>query len=294
MAIDLPAAASFMTSHARLLDRRRFGVRFAGAEPRGVLAALDAYRNADGGYGALEPDLRAEESQPVGAMHAFEVFEDIEPATSPRAAELCDWLAAVTLRDGGLPFALPVADDTATAPFWAAADPTLSSLHITAAVAAVAHRVAHHDQAVAAHPWLDRVTTYCLDTIAGRDQPESALELMYSLRLLDAAAATRPAALPQVERLAAAVPESGTMHVEGGLPDEVIRPLDFAPLPDGPVRAHLAPAAVAADLDRLAGGQQDDGGWAVDFTAYSPAAALDWRGYATVDALTTLRASGRI
>ena len=294
MAIDLHAAASFMTSHARLLDRRRFGVRFTGADPRGVLAALEAYRNPDGGYGALEPDLRADESQPVGAMHAFEVFEDIVPATSPRAAELCDWLAAVTLPDGGVPFALPVADATATAPFWANADPTASSLHITAAVAAVAHRVARHDPAVAAHPWLDRVTVYCLDTIAGRDESESTLELMYSLRFLDAAAATRPAALPLVERLTSAIPESGTMHVEGGLPDEVIRPVQFAPAPDGPVRAQLAPDAVVADLDRLAGGQQDDGGWAVDFTAYSPAAALEWRGYATVDALATLRANDRI
>jgi hypothetical protein len=41
-------------------------------------------------------------------------------------------------------------------------------------------------------------------------------------------------------------------------------------------------------------GQQDDGGWVVDFTACSPAAALDWRGYATVGALTVLRANGRV
>ena len=30
------------------------------------------------------------------------------PTTSPRAVELCDWLASVSLPDGGLPFALPV------------------------------------------------------------------------------------------------------------------------------------------------------------------------------------------
>jgi hypothetical protein len=74
----------------------------------------------------------------------------VAPATSPRAAELCDWLTATTLPDGGLPFGLPVADATATAPFWAEADPTASSLHMTAAVAAVAQRVARHDPAVAA------------------------------------------------------------------------------------------------------------------------------------------------
>ncbi len=294
MSIDLDAAAAFMTSHARLLDRRRFGVRFEGAEPGGALAALDAYRNPDGGYGALEPDLRAPESQPVGGMHAFEVFEDVAPATSPRAAELCDWLDAASLPDGGLPFALPIADATATAPFWAQADPDTSSLHITTAVAAIAHRVARHDPAVAEHPWLARVTGYCLGTLAGRDTPESTLELLYALGFLDAVADDEPAAAPLIERLTAVIPPSGVLPVEGGVEDEAIRPLDFAPFPDRPARRRLAPDVVAADLDRLAAGQRADGGWDVDFVAYSPAAALDWRGYATIRSLTILQANGRL
>jgi hypothetical protein len=83
--IDLPAASAFMATHARLLDRRRFellrGDRAAAAE---VLAALDGYRNADGGYGwGLEPDLRSPESQPAGALHALEVFAEVGPMTSP-------------------------------------------------------------------------------------------------------------------------------------------------------------------------------------------------------------------
>jgi hypothetical protein len=294
MAIDTAAAAAFMTSHARLLDRRRFTVRFQGAEPGPLLGALAAYRNPDGGYGALEPDLRATESQPVGAMHAFEVFEDIAPAITTAAADLCDWLGSVSLGDGGLPFALPVADATATAPFWAQADPTSSSLHITAAVAAVAHRVARHDPAVADHPWLDLATRYCLDAIAGQDASASSLELRYSLALLDAVVDGEPAAAPLLDRLAAAIPPSGILAVDGGLEDEVLRPLDLAPDPDRPIRRFVAPEVVAADLDRLAGDQRDDGGWAVDFTAYSPAAALEWRGYATVDALVVLAANGRL
>ena len=84
-----------------------------------------------------------------------------------------------------------------------------------------------------------------------------------------------------------------TLPVEGGLADEAIRPLEFSPAPGTPLRAHLDEAVVAADLDRLAAGQRDDGGWAVDFTAYSPAAALEWRGYATVEAVGVLRAHGR-
>ena len=293
--VDLEAASAFMTAHARLLDRRRFAVRMGlgGAGPSGPLQALDAYRNPDGGYGwGLEPDLRAPESQPGAALHAFEVFEDVAPATSPRAAELCDWLTATTLPDGGLPFGLPVADATATAPFWAKADPTTSSLHITAAVTAVAQRVARHDPAVAGHDWLARATRYCLDTIAGRDEPESTLELFYALDFLDAIADHEPEAGPLIERLAAAIPASGILHVEGGLEDEVIRPLEFAPRPDRPLRRYLAPGVVEADLARLAGEQRPDGGWDIDFRPYSPAAGLEWRGYATVHSLAILRDNG--
>jgi hypothetical protein len=300
LAVDLAAASRFMTAHARLLDRRRFAVRFEEGDPALALAALEAYRNPDGGYGALEPDLRAVESQPVGAMHAFEVFEDVAPVTSPRAAELCDWLAAASLPDGGLPFALPISDATATAPFWAGADPTVSSLHITTAVAAVAQRVARHDPAVAGHPWLGTATRSCLETMAAQGGPAHTLELMYGLHLLDALVGTPgageaggPDAADVLARWAGAVPADGTLPVEGGLADEAIRPLEFSPAPATPLRKYLTDDVVGADLDRLAAGQREDGGWDVDFRAYSPAAALEWRGYATVDAVGVLRAHGR-
>ena len=59
--------------------------------PAGALAALDGYRNPDGGYGwGLEGDLRSPESQPAAALHAFEVFA--ETGRAPQAATLCHWL----------------------------------------------------------------------------------------------------------------------------------------------------------------------------------------------------------
>jgi hypothetical protein len=103
------------------------------------LAALDGYRNSDGGYGwGLEADLRSPESQPAAALHAFEVLEAIAPATAPQAAGLCDWLDSVTLPDGGLPMALPLSTSAGSGPWWST-DPD-SSLQITAVVAAGAHR----------------------------------------------------------------------------------------------------------------------------------------------------------
>jgi hypothetical protein len=292
MHVDLDAAAAFMATQARLLDRRRFQLVTGDGDRDRALAALDAYRNPDGGYGwGLEPDLRSVTSQPGGALHAFEVFEDIAPLTTPLAAELCDWLAAVSLADGGLPFALPVADPAGCAPFWARADPAVSSLQITAVVAAIAHRVGVHDAAVAGHPWLAGATGFCLRAIEEIEGTPHALALAFALALLDAVHDSEPAAQALMARLGEHVPADGVVRVEGGAEEEAMRPLDFAPAPDRPVRALFAPEVVAADLERLAGIQQADGGWPVDFASYSPAAALDWRGHATVRAVAILRAN---
>jgi hypothetical protein len=289
VSIDIPAAESFMATHGRILDRRRLQLLLGTGSAEGVLAALDGYRNADGGYGwGLEPDLRAAESQPTAAMHAFEVLAEVA-APTPRGAEICDWLEAHTLADGGLPFALPVGDPSGCAPFWAQADPTTSSLMMTAQVAANGHRVARYDQAVADHPWLARATQWCLDAIRAVDATPHAYELLFALQFLDAAADTVPHARVLLDRLGRYIPPGGAMHVEGGTEDETLHPLDFAPRSDGPLRSLFADELVAADVDRLAALQQPDGGWVVDFVSYSPAAALEWRGYATVRAVAVLR-----
>lgn len=293
--IDLTAATEFMATHGRLLDRHRFRLLLAAGDPDPVLAALAAYRNADGGYGwGLEPDLRSGTSQPGGALHAFEVFDQVAPTTTPHAAALCDWLESISLPDGGLPFALPVPDPAGTAPWWAQVDPRTSSLQITAAVAAAVQRAARHDPAVAAHPWLARATRYCLDAVRAVEERPPALVLAFALHFLDAVYDSEPAAAALVARLAAHLPENGVLPVEGGTADEAIRALDIAPAPDRPVRALFAPEVVTAELRRLAGTQQADGGWRVEFAEFSPAGALDWRGYATVRAVTILRRDGAI
>ncbi|WP_245645597.1 hypothetical protein [Pseudonocardia acaciae] len=278
-----------MTTHARLLDRRRFDLVTGRGSADGALWALAGYRNADGGFGwALEPDLRSPESQPGGALHAFEVLEEAGPRTSELAGPLCDWLASVTLPDGGLPFALPVTEPAGSAPWWVGADPGESSLHITAAVAAVAHQVARHDPVVAGHPWLATATEFCLRRIGERQRPESTLELRYALSFLDAVHDTHPEAKAELHRMAAFVPADGTLAVEGGVEGEALHALDFSPLPDRPLRELITPEAVRADLERVLGQRRPDGGWVVDFATQTDAGALEWRGYATVAAVKLL------
>jgi hypothetical protein len=287
---DLDRILDFITSNARLLDRRRAELAVGDGDPEAALTVLAGSRNADGGFGwALEPDLRAPSSQPVAALHAVEVLEEVAPVTSPLTTGLLDWLDAVALPGGALPFALPGTASAGSAPMWESADTTSPSLHMTAVVLGIAHRIALHDPTVAAHPWVRRATDWSRDEIAALDGPRHAIEFRYVLALLDALEAR-----DELERLGAHLPADGTMAVAGGKPDEAMRPLDFSPEPNRPLRALLTPAAIEADLDRLEAEQHEDGGWDVDWAHWSPAGGLEWRGWATVRALRILRANGRV
>ncbi len=290
MSVDLRAAASFLTTHGRVLDRRRYEFLLGDGDRDAVLAAVDAYRNPDGGYGwGLEPDLRAAESQPGGALHALEVFAEVGP--TPRSREVFDWLGRVSLPDGGVPFALPVTDAAGCAPFWVSADPGASSLQSTAFVAGVGHRVAAVQPELREHPWLVGATRYCFDAIGKLAEAPHAIALSFAVGLLDAASDTMPEALPLLDRLGEFVPADGLAAVAGGREGETLRPLDFAPRPGRPARRLFSADVIEGDLRRLAADQQEDGGWQVDFDSFSPAAALEWRGYATVAAVRTLLAN---
>jgi hypothetical protein len=280
-----------MAGHARVLDRHRLLTLLGEGEARNTLAAVDAYRNPDGGFGwGLEPDLRSVTSQPVGAMHAMEVFAEATPTTTLRAVELCDWLHRLTLSDGGLPFALPVEDPGGSSPIWTRGDPTSSSLQMTSQVAAHAHRLAPHQVEIAEHPWLEAATRYCLDAIRGMDAAPRPHVLMFSLRFLDAAAPRLPEADEAIDLLARHLPADRAVPVQGGAAGETLRPLDLSPRPGSPSRRLIKEQVIEADLARLAGLQQADGGWIVDFESSSQAAELEWRGYATVAAVATLLA----
>ncbi len=289
MSNDLEAARAFLAAHARLLDRRRFDVLVAGAPPDEVLAALDGYRNDDGGYGwGLEPDLRSPECQPAAAMHALEVLAELGPRTTARSVELCDWLDEVSRPDGSLPLAFPVPDAAGCIGFWADADTETASLQMTAQVAANAHLVARYDDAVRSHRWLARATAWCLDAIRSLRGAPSAHELLFAIRFLDAAADTNPDADAALDGLRRHLPHDGVVPVDGGSEGEAIRPLDLAPRREGAARRLFAPGVIDREYERLARAQRPDGGWTVDFASASPAAALEWRGYATVAAVRLL------
>jgi len=295
--VDVDAAESFLRHEARLLDVRRFERAFAGGSGDAVLAALAGYRNADGGYaGILEPDLRTTTSQPQSAELALRVLDEVGGAPEGVVQGLCDWLATVSGADGGVPFTHPSARVHPAAPHWHHADGESSSLNPTAALVGLLHRLG------ATHPWLDGATAFCWRAIGADGRGDGAEELdLYAVRaalwLLDPAVPDPPDPEALRSGLRAGVRDHVALDpalTAPGAPGHHIGPLEVAPFPSDPGRAFLPDDAVDAALDALADRQRPDGGWQVNFEPISSAATAEWRSWATLQSLLTLRAAGRL
>jgi hypothetical protein len=283
---DLDAAATFVWTNARLLDRHRFAHLFLGAEREPILRTLRAYQNADGGFGhAIEPDLRGPVSQPIGVFTALEILVETGAAGDPMIEPAADFLAGIARPDGGAPFALPSAADYPRAPWWQPADQ--SSLTVTAANASVLHALG------SSHRWLDGASEYCWRRIDALDFLDSPYDTRFAIAFLDAAP-DEDRATEALDRLAAALHESGVVTTNPDAPGEVHQPLDFSPWPDARSRRLFPADLIDRHLDALAARQQEDGGWTINFPTWSPAGAIEWRGIVTVHTLKILRAHGRL
>ena len=275
--MNLDAARSFLYTNGRVLERRRFAHLFDGGPKEPVLDALRAHRNEDGGFGhAIEPDMRAPESQPVGVHTTMEILHEIgvqDPMIGPAA----DWLQTVTRDDGGIPFVLET--DAPHAPWWAFSD--ASSVTQTAANAAALHNLELR------HSWLDGADEFLFGRIAQLDASKVTediglgYDVLFCVHFLDAHPddARATAALDGLAPIPTADP--GSEHPSA---------LDLSPRPGSRSRRHFD---VESDLDALERAQQDDGGWRVAWPDWNAAAAVEWRGVATVNALSILRANGR-
>jgi hypothetical protein len=288
---DIAAAAQFVHAHGRLLERRRFEHLFGGApDADGVFRAVEAYRNADGGVGFMEPDLRTPASQPSAVLYAFEVLEEIPEVAGQQSTAFTtgalDWMQTITNADGGIPFVLATARGWPHAPWWTPQDDPPSSLLMTAGVVAAAYRLGLD------HPWLGPATDFVWEAIADLKLSD-AYSFRYAVHFLDAVP-DRDRAAAQLDVLRDRMPADGVLKVEVGVEGEVLSALDVAPRPDHAGRRLFPDALVEQQLDELASAQKDDGGWDFNWAAWNPAVAFEWRGMVTLDALTTLRAYGRL
>lgn len=291
--VDLEAAEVFILREARLLERHRFAHLFRGGPSEPVLAALDAYRNDDGGFGhALEPDLRGAGSEPIPTQYALEFLDELGVnASDPRVGGACRFLSSILRDDAGLPFVTKASQAAPHAPYLQYHEG--SSLTQSAANAAALHRLGVQ------HPVLDQLTSFCWRAIADFDLepsdpgPGPAYDLLFAFAFL--------AAVPDADRakgmLSDWVPRletSGLVAYEPGAAEELPTPLTLAPLPDSRARRYFDPGLIDRHLDALAEAQLADGGWTAPWLGWNPAAAHEWRGIVTVENLKLLQANGRL
>jgi len=284
---DISAAEHFLADSGRLLERRRFGRLFRDGDAEHVRAAVAAYRNSDGGFGnALEPDCRCPDSQPAATELALRVLHEADAWDVELVTGACDWLQRNSAAGGGATFVEASVEGWPHAPWWEAEDGRPASLIATGLIAGTLH------ERGVSHPWLDRATEVMWSRLDELTTP-SAYEMRGVLRFLDC--------VPERDRAQRALDRVGPLLFDCKLvtldPDEageVHTPLDFAPAPDSIGRQLFDDKTIDGHLDHLAAGQQQDGGWTFNWFQWSPAAATDWRGFMTVEALSALRTNGRM
>ena len=283
MTASLAAARSFVYANARVLDRRRFDVHFGSGSRAAVVAAVRAYRNADGGLGhALEPDKRAPESQPLDVSVGLELLHEVGAVDEELALGACEFLATVADERGLVPYVLPSVLAHPRASHWDGGSfPT--GLGPALSIAAVLHTWGVH------HPWLDRATRACLGGLE-REPPDDAHALREAFVFADAVTEAEPI----VPRLREALPSARYFRRDADSPEYGLTPLDFAPSPQSRWRSLFSDAEIDAHLDRLERDQQADGGWPLSWEPPGEAATLEWRGDWTVRAVRVLAAYGRL
>ncbi|MEU6354353.1 hypothetical protein ABZ896_34345 [Streptomyces sp. NPDC047072] len=290
-------AEHFVWLTARVLEQRLFAYHFLNGDPDPVETALDAYRNADGGYGhALEPDLRGPVSQPLHTAHALRVLDAVGRCGGQRVERVCRYLTSASTPDGALPAVTPAQRGYPTAPFLPVLDNPPSELLATGPVVGLLHGNEVW------HAWLFRATDFCWQAVESLEDSHP-YEIQAAVAFLDSAP-DRPRAEAAADRLGRLVRERrfavlDPAHPEqfpvspGYAPAEHHFPYDFARTADSLARAWFTDDELGRSLDFLAAEQQEDGGWPVRWHQWSPATALEARPMVTIEALRTLRSYGR-
>ena len=280
-------AREFVYTNARQIERARFEILFDGASPERLDAALAAYRNPDGGFGhALEPDLRTPASQPLHTETALIALMNAGVKRREIADESCRFIAGIATADGATPAFLPGALDYPAAPHWQAGFGAVPTLERTLGMAAL---LAWHGSR---HPWLGGAIEQCTGFLAdARIDEAHHLRYAFMFASIVLKGAARADAL---KRLRAMLDSADFYVAETPVERYGVTPLQFVATPDDPARAVFDDTLLERHLDDLAASQRDDGGWPIYFQPPGEGAAIEWRGIWTLDALTTLRAWGRL
>jgi hypothetical protein len=278
-------ARNFIYSHARLLERLLFGVKFEEAPPEGVGRLISAYQNPDGGLGhALEPDVRCPDSQPLFVEVGLTALRDAGWRDRALSLSICSFLEGISDADGLVPILLPSAFSASHASHWR--ETGRPALNPTASICGLLHY-----QGIE-HPWLSRATHTCCELLL-RNPPREAHSLACATLLMDYLPDEQVAA-EIAKMIAAVLPESAFYIAHAPVQTYGLTPLHFAPTPSSRWRHLFTDEQIEGHLAHLLKIQQPDGGWPITWEAPGPASTAEWMGKGTLEALSTLVAYGRI
>ena len=284
MTSTLSAGASFLRQTARPLELRAYECLFEGAPHDGFVSELTAFRREDGGFGgALEPDARTPDSQPLFVDFALKSLYQAGARATELGAGACAFLDSVSEPSGALPYLLPGALEHPRAKHWQTLQPP--SLELTYGIAALLHWLGVEE------PWLSAATDSCWSALG--EPPDEAHALIGVLHFLEFAP-RRPERDARLAHVRERLPGARWLSMEVPVEGYGLTPLNLAPRPDALARVCFDDATIEAHLDALAAQQREDGGWPLSWEPPGEAARAEWRGKWTLDALVVLDAYGRL
>ena len=276
---------SFVQREGRVLEQRLAATIFDGAPASGVVEALRAYQNPDGGFGhGLEPDKRCPDSLAIDVEIALQTLVAAGTVDLAMVGRACDFLASIATPDGAVALAAPVVEAYPRAEHWGGWT-YIPGFNPTAGLVGLLHRLGID------HPWVERATAWCwsaLDDGLPGDAHAVAEILVFLAHVRDRDRADALAPLV-VKHLGSA------SHYRGDPLDPAygVTPLHIVPTPDSRWRSLFTDDLIEGHLDRVERDQQPDGGWSITWEPPSAASTLEYRGMETVRNLRVLSAYGR-
>lgn len=276
----------FIWTNARLLERAVFEYRIGRAPSERIIAILKTYQNPDGGFGhALEPDLRATESQPLFTEFALRTLYDSNLHAPELVYKACDFLAHHADLQRGIPTIFPSSQKYPRAGHWDNPHPQQPSFERLTGLVGLANW-----QGIS-HPWLENAVEACVKFLTTA-RCEDAHTIHNAFCLLESLP-DGPDIRKLYNKLSGELSRASFFCELAPVTGYGLTPLDIAPSPDSYCRTLFSDAQIEAHLNDLASKQEPDGGWPIAWQPPGELARCEWRAYKTVISLCTLRAYGR-
>jgi hypothetical protein len=284
--IDYGKATQFIWDNARLLERAVFGYFYFDDPAIRVIEALKTYQNEDGGFGhALEPDLRARESQPLFVEFALSTLYFCGLRAPSLAEPACRFVAQHANLDKGIPTLLPSSQAYSRAFHWHSPQALQPSIDRLIGLVGLLNWQGLEQ------PWLEEAVQASVSKLR-----ETKLTDAHTIQTVFRLVESLDKASSQEElfqKLAGDLQEADYYCAQAPTEDYCLTPLDFAPWPESFCSRLFSHAQLQGHLDELEARQQGDGGWSIAWEPPGEAAIWEWRAQRTVMALVTLKKYGR-